>query len=444
MKKYVLLLLITIISLSLSYVVLPFEKKNYIKDGDSYEMIASKLTNSLLKVDFSIGTPLQKLDLILSTDKYYSFAIEKNAVIDIEFVEGPKYDSKNSTTRKEIEGIFIEGTMEGNAIYETVNFANMEFQNYSFVEINNIHYGQKLYGGSGILGIGPYESIENDISYEKNSIVKQLKEYNKTNNYFVSIHYENDNKGIIAIGAKLEECVSKFSGMIEVNTSFPSLGTSLNLGFSIDNITYEDEEAYIKATVAKFSLDSNYILVNKKMKSILDREIFEVLLKDKRCVEIAKKNADPTNEYIKLYHCEKDSIDRNKLFTIKLYSKELNYTFEINLRDLVVDYNNRTYFLVAFDNRKTVSEELLVLGEPFLKKYSFHYNKDKTKVGFYHQSKEPAKPGKNWTKIIVIIIVAFVVVIIILVLIIYKLWYKRPRKLRGVELDDNNYEYIPS
>ena len=72
-----------------------------------------------------------------------------------------------------------------------------------------------------------------------------------------------------------------------------------------------------------------------------------------------------------------------------MVSKNYSYNFELNYNDLFVKINNKYYFLVIFkanNENNNNNKEFWILGQPFIKKYSFTLNVDAKMIGFFHKN----------------------------------------------------------
>jgi hypothetical protein len=115
--------------------------------------------------------------------------------------------------------------------------------------------------------------------------------------------------------------------------------------------------------------------------------------------------------------------------------RELNYTFVLDYKDLIIKYNNKYYLLVYFYNLNN-NDKYWNFGKPFFKKYQLIFDHDKRNIGFYNGVEE-----KPFTTGILIIILMFI--IIILASIIYIFYRRKFRKKRLNEIDEG-YDYTPT
>ena len=110
----------------------------------------------------------------------------------------------------------------------------------------------------------------------------------------------------------------------------------------------------------------------------------------------------------------------------------MNYTFEIDLKDLFYTLNDMKYFLILFPVQHSYDWKL---GLPFFKKYNLYFDLDKKIIGIYKNIKTFSF---NFVIFLVIILIA---IIIGMGIFIYHILKKKTRKIRANELNDD-FEYI--
>ena len=72
------------------------------------------------------------------------------------------------------------------------------------------------------------------------------------------------------------------------------------------------------------------------------------------------------------------------------------------------------------------------MGEPFFKKFNMIFNQEKKIVGFYSDFN---KIKKNYDKIIIIFLL--ICLVFCLLFFIFKIYFKKNKKIRANELEDN-------
>ena len=145
---------------------------------------------------------------------------------------------------------------------------------------------------------------------------------------------------------------------------------------------------------------------------------------------------------VTFYYCDKNlqEIFYQFLPSIKFYSKDLNYTFEIAKEDLFEIEEDYIFLKIFFPHEG----KRWSFGRPISLKYTFVFNPDSGEIGFYRKYKDISEERKdnfvlkNSLKVGILIILSFG--LIIFGIIIGKKIYGINRKARANELIDN-YEY---
>ena len=144
--------------------------------------------------------------------------------------------------------------------------------------------------------------------------------------------------------------------------------------------------------------------------------------------------------------------DEGDISGISFYNVEMNMNFTLSHKDLFYEHENKIYFLIVFPIYGTDIEYWL-LGKPFIKKYNLFLDKDKKIIGLYlnyteSKEKEETERQKEIVQkehpikyIVIIIILSLVLIIAIASLLYYFLVYKKSRRIRANELDDET-DYI--
>ena len=125
-------------------------------------------------------------------------------------------------------------------------------------------------------------------------------------------------------------------------------------------------------------------------------------------------------------------------------SKELDFTFELNYKDLFYqneDGNN--YFLIIFNNVDEEEEhsEFWSFGEPLIKKYNLIFNPDSKQIGIYAKLSDfDNKEETFWEKYkwYIILVIALTIILVGLGVMIFLYLKVLPkRKKKANELNDD-------
>ena len=159
------------------------------------------------------------------------------------------------------------------------------------------------------------------------------------------------------------------------------------------------------------------------------------------------------DDLLESFYCDKSenfSINNLKYFPILyLEHNELNYTFELNYKDLFIEKDNKYIFMIV---RKKGEIDEWYLGHIFFSKYQFVFNQDLKSISFYNldiEAKNEESTAKtiivnnstNFKYIFLIIILSSILFIVLGFMIGRYIYKEYKKKKRANELDDD-YEYI--
>ena len=396
-------IIIIYISIVNSYIKLPLKStipdlKN-LSPNDFYKTYFSNEIYSTL----NIGTPSKKIDFQIMLNIY------PISLISQEFKES---SSSFYTKDKDYSIFYNTGFRMGIRANDKFQFNDIYLDEFNFLYSNDSN------SNKGILGLNYIDKTNKD--YDK-GLIYQLKQRNKIDSYYFYIEYKNDKEENLILGNLTHEINSKYkkNNFIELS----KLGTSNYYELNFDSLFYGKEFITNLQSVI-FSYEENFIKGTLKLQNVLLENFFETYIKENKCfsVEFGKEMIS--------YYCNKD-VQIEKMKNIKLFHREVNFTFELNYKDLFKKVNGKYYFLMYFQKHIPFSFQL---GKPFLKKYLLVFNQDKRTIGFYK-----IIPSNNSFIVWILIIICF---IIILLLGSYILIY-RPGKFRKKRINEieDDYEY---
>ena len=246
--------------------------------------------------------------------------------------------------------------------------------------------------------------------------------YNR--NYYRQEYYINDN-GEISIDDRVEWLF--YFDEIRVDQDIIDKNTKVyfypEIGFIIGNNNYFN---YIKNLESWKWYFENDTRCYQKEFTIDDLEAKEFQNKLK-------------GEYIG-YFCDKDfETEKMNISDISLVKKEMNFTFNINIKNIWIKNGNYTYFMIV--ERKRNYNDLWILGKPFFKQYNMIFDYDNKQIGLYTKTIADADNNNNIFFIYILIIAFLLIIIIGLTFALIKCYSYLPRKKRANELLDDNYEY---
>lgn len=451
------------------YLILPLKYLPVYKYNDSNPIdIMQSIVSTKVYVDIDMGTPQQSVEIPLDFDSN-DFYISDNPEKD--FAEYPKlfsdikfYNLSKSNSKITLEDIYYDGD----------NFELGEYCQESFYldkkkyELG-IYIPIKLkYPESGGIGLLLKSSSAATHTTEK-TFLKKLKDKNLINDYYWSIFYNSkttteEEKGFILLGSLPDELgldLGYYNKDYFNKNNLQDVRAELSSGivttiFKMDEISFY-EGNNINKIIDNFPTNYSYILDVKlnyhssgiEAPNILLKnyeKIFEEFISKKECFKDQFYNGEKKT----FFYCKnnKDTIEKIKnVFPLfNFLSKDLQYSYTLDVNDLFFEKNDYVYCLVYFPNSEFLGKKW-VMGKPFLKKYQFYFNPEDTHIYFYSNKNEERKEENNENgnisigMIILIIVITIIVMSIIFILIFkFYLYDKYFRKKRANELDDD-YDY---
>ena len=226
--------------------------------------------------------------------------------------------------------------------------------------------------------------------------------------------------------------ITEFTGVLTWNVNIDTIYTASKDNLNNKKIIGEKIYGY-------FKIELGVILGTDRYKQYLLSDFMSEKIDKKLCFE------QRSTFYIN-YYC-KEEVDLSTFKSLFFYIQELDYTFELDYKDLFYKNDDGyNYFLVYF-NEDSESEDYFdffwTFGEPLFKKYKFIFNQDTKRFGFYNntviENNEISFWQKNkWYIILIIILVIVFVGLGIMTFLYFKVLPKR--KIKANELDDE-FEY---
>ena len=290
---------------------------------------------------------------------------------------------------------------------------------YSFILID-INENNKINASKCIIGLKPIDINNSELKANTNFLF-QLQKFGLINKRIFSIIiddmtiYENNiKKEKLLIGGLPEEMNLEMYSKNEIKWT--------KLSFNNNNIDNQKWELYINSFIYKdirvnytyieFILENNLIIAPENFRLIILNDFLNQLINDNICKEDYFYNERDQKPYI-YYACQEYKNFSNKVIYFK--SKDLNETFEINLGELFYRYNQKFYFGIIFNadkNNKNKDENIWKMGKLFFGKYSFVFDDENKRIGYYRIEKEDDKPY------IIFICFAFFIIFVIILAII--------------------------
>ena len=440
------------------------QEKNYANffnanNNNHINIIKKNYFNELYTI-LDIGSPLQKIFLFIKTtnqdyniisSKTYMERNNKNNKYNlIEFYkEFNLYNEKESKTYfnegcKEILGLSddFETICDSNDIFI---FNQIQKNETKKIQVNNFSFKLIKETDSnipGMIGLGLFDKSRN----EAHNFLKVLKNYKLIDNYYYYFDFDNVNsvKGKLIIGALPHEInPNKFS---ENNLLFTNVDID---SFDIKKwrILFEEikinNEMILLNKKAEFDFNMNFIIGTNDLEKIFNEKIFNNYINNKMCFNDTF-NYSFYSGY-KFYYCKSELKKTlyDLLPNIDFFSKQLNFTFNLNKEDLFIIENNYIYLRIIFNKQKT--DDKFILGKCFTLKYQFVFNPDLQKIGFYKKSNK-IKINRvdifDYDIIIKIFAIIFLIIIIFVSILKFTNVFRAKRKKRNNKLIEKyDYDY---
>ena len=331
------------------------------------ELMRSLIKNELY-TKIELGTPPQKLDILIDFTNYYSYIIKdkKN-----DYEKYKRFYNDSSSTFKNLgnkEYFYNENFLNARNSSDILSInENLTNFNFTFLQILDTN-GQTKNEYPGILGFGVVPN--NEPFHFEAGLIRQLKEKNITKNYQYTLVFNNneDFNGKIIIEKNIYEEYSL--EYFKSDYCLTTIDYSYFWGWNFINTELNSEPLPIKNVFLKPEL--GIIIVHHSIQDILNQKFFNEKISEGKCYE--------GYQLYTFYYCDEDvKIDIGE-FNFKLKMKNLH--FSLNTDDLILKYNNKNYLLIGF--KTDIQKQEIYLGYPFFKKYDVIFNQDKRIVGFYN------------------------------------------------------------
>ena len=447
---YFILIEIYILNFSFSYLIFPF-KTHYPKINENEKnitLIFASLLDNNIYIDLVIGEPKQTIEVFLRSDTYDFYISEKPKNNSNQSIISPYifevgsdlskfYDEENSKS--------LEITNESLDRYPGLDLGNLSFDYFHFIDDKSekiskkmpfILYPSTMRNTPAAIGLEiPLDEIDKEYNF-----IDKLKENNIIESYFWMINYTSEFEGNLIIG----EPPHKFDPINfkeeDLYQSYPFLeDTMYGWGLLFDKINF-GEFYFVQYHDSFFNYDINYIKGTIELETELEN-YFSKSIENGICF---KKKFNFSYGPYKFFYCNKDKYKENIKFfpKIEFYQFEFNYTFELNYKDLFVEKDDKLILMIFFDD--AVYD--LILGRPFLKKYSFLMNQDTKILEFYKKENHSDNNNNNIKNIEnndfiykIILIVIGLIILLILGIFISKFYFKNTKRHKNIIEEEYDY-----
>ena len=198
--------------------------------------------------------------------------------------------------------------------------------------------------------------------------------------------------------------------------------------------------------IAELVIEQTFFTGTQEFKKIMQKYFFDGFISKKLCKEEKFFNYKDNYNYY-FYNCDnsiKSYFDKYNTNILEFKSKDLNTIFSFQLKELFLEYNNRLYFGIIFDEYQIYGWKL---GRLFFEKYPLIFSIDNKAIGYYNQNENIINVNTNSNKNTMIVLIVLVVVLLIIILIGFRKYNVLksliPRKLMANELyDQYTYSHV--
>ena len=293
--------------------------------------------------------------------------------------------------------------------------------------------------------------------------------FDKEKSYNIDEEIQKEYDGFYIVGLTKNDYLNFFRTN-DITSVYQSMTKSSNIGGKFDKIYYiysKEEIVCHNELNFEINIDHNYILCSKDYYDNIKKHYFKEYLENNICQELYSFLYIGSRQYMII--CNSTIKESLKNFpNIYFVHKELNFTFNLDYKDLFIEINDKIYFLAIYREGYSI---IWNFGSLLIKKYSFMFDQDSKSLYFIRLKKYenyPIEPNKGttdnstdnstdnkdvpkeedkksfWSKYKEYILFGGLFIFLIIGAILgyifgRKIWEKH-RKTRANELDDN-YEY---
>ena len=408
-----------------SHIIYPFKKST----KEKKEFPEDILQNDL-EITLEIGTPPQTIDLNLISQESVFFVTSSE--LNLSFNTYNKTNSKSFKNLTNYITTFIgKEYKEGIKITESITINNKENKNISLIMAISVSCNE-----SGALGLKLLDSPENGID---NCFIYQIKKKSNFDKYSFFIKYDenNDEKGELIIGSYPHIYDSKnFKEEEFFYHKVGKINKAINWIYDFDIIKYDNIEINNIITNCIIRIEFCLIQAPFKLKKFFNDTFFLG-----KCNETYNSKRE-----IFIINCDK-SLDIKGFKNLSFILKDIEYEFILTYKELFIEKDNEYIFGIVFDNYiKNEEDSSWIFGKTFMKKYQLYFDLDRKIIGLYknnNKRKDEEIKIFNINNIYLLIIIILIIIVIILIGFIIYL-YMNQRKRMAFELNDDNYDYVPS
>jgi len=433
------------------------------------EEIMQRLFYRDIITKFELGSPPQNISLFIKLNKdifYISSSIpsklseEKGKESDLY-----KFDI-NNLYNESLSSSFNKGTCKSK-VHDVYHYSEICLSK----EKMNFNFGNKLSQREFPIKVvknndgnipGTLGLLLNDTYYGVHkSFINDLKDENLIDNYYWLFDFDEISPlekkisgGKFIVGDLPHEIFPEKYFLDNYKVAHPYIAPSAFKSWKLkfDSIILTGEKNYTSLkTITSFTYQIYHIIGTREFYYRIKSLFINELIDEEKCFEsFFTQDFYIPNKMI-FFYCDKSVKDilYSNLNSIKFFSMDLAYTFELTYNDLFYIKDDYIYLNVIFSTKEY---GFWILGQMFLTKFKFVFNPDKKEIGFYDMnnlSKDKDKMNLSYNKGSKFVTVFFIVLISIFFtcvgLFLGRKIYGMRRKIIVNELiEEQNYEYRES
>lgn len=421
--------LFIIIEYSINEIIINFKKNSLLNtnNNDEESLFKNIITNDMI-INIQVGSQKQEIPISLKLQEYCTYLLSPNLTTTL-----PTFDSNSSSTFKKLsERPFLSAVEDYKRSFKVEdNFClnnKEEINEFKFILAAELREGNSVRNG-GALGL-QIDSPFTVMLCNDTNIIQQLKDKKFINSFGFFFNFDKDlNKGgQLVLGAYPHESSlfknNKLYREKNVKTKkIHQINYAFNWGLYFDKIKFGDNFDEHNKHCSLMPELNGLIAINKY--KIYITEVLKEDINKKNCIENEIEMFQENYTYL---ICDKN-VKFNNIKNLEFYVTEFDYTFKININDLIYEKDNKKYLLILFPEK----DNNWVLGLPFYKNIGVvSYDLYRKTIGFYISNNMNNESGSGSNFIL------FFLAVILLSLIIYILFYlkKKIKKRNAQELFD--------
>ena len=384
-------------------------ERNFTKELTSQNIINNLFINDIF-TKIKIGNPLQEIPVSIKFENYPFYILSNKTRLKNNIL----YYEKNSSSYQNLsnEEIYPESEFfHGIFSSDNIKIENNKLEKFNFYLATEI-IAPNIYEG-GCIGLNIHSKQPFDFS--QSNFINNLKKLKLINYFIFTLQFNNENSGELIIGDYPHSYNKTY---LKKNFRFERVILNVDEPQWILEFVNITNQNFVEKK-NKFSLipEIGIIISSYNYFKYINNTFFKDLINQNICS--LQLNKDFIKEQFFYIYCD-ENVDFQKIGKISFFQEKLNYTFELEINDLIYHFNQKKYFLIFFPYSSNSKE--WILGLPFFKKYNLVFNLDKKTIGFYI-------PEFNSKIFLAYIIIGILIIIILgMAIYIFYLLIKKPRK----------------